>query len=183
MTYFTPEFLALGLTNDDDQLNEQEQLWDEAGERYVAYLDSVRPHMPPGLRHLDQSYYLHDALIQGMGQEGRLFVIVATLDTPPRSLLLFRYDLVEEPVILPDALPAGLRTTGPIVDWQYDEIEMVPGNTPTWNQSILFNNGWEVRLHFRDVQVQEVQALIPAPHPAAVAASTLLENPSLWRHP
>jgi hypothetical protein len=55
------------------------------------------------------------------------------------------------------------------VDWQYDEIEMVPGDPPTWAQSILLSNGWEARLHFRDVQVLEAQALIPAPHPAAVA--------------
>ncbi len=53
--------------------------------------------------------------------------------------------------------------TGPIVDWQYDEIELVPGTPPTWKQSILLSNGWEVTLHFRDVQVQEVQALIPSP--------------------
>jgi hypothetical protein len=169
MKYFTPELLALGLTADDEQLNEQERLWDEAGDRFVAYLDSVRAHMPPGLRHLDQSYYLHDALIQGMGQQGRLFVIVLQLDTPPRSLLTLEYDLVEEPVILREALPLGLRTTGTVVDWQYDEIEMLPGNPPSWVQSILFSNGWEVQLHFRDVQVQEVQALIPAPQPAAVA--------------
>jgi hypothetical protein len=173
MKYFTPELLALGLTDSDDQLNEQERLWDEAGERYVAYLDTVRPHMPPGLRQMDRNYCLHDALIQAMGQQGRLFVIVARLDTSPQSLLTFHYDLVEDPVILRDALPIGLRTTGTIVDWQYDEIEMVPGTPPTWLQSILFNNGWEVRLHFRDVQVQEVQALIPAPHPAAVAAHAL----------
>jgi hypothetical protein len=172
MKYFTPELLALGLTDDEERMNEQERLWDEAGDRFVAYLDSVRPHMPPGLRHIDQSYYLHDALVQGMGQQGRLFVLVLRLDPPPQSLLTFQYDLVEDPVIIWDALPGGLRSTGTVVDWQYDEIEMVPGNPPTWAQSILFSNGWEVRLHFRDVRVQEVQALIPAPRPSTFATPT-----------
>lgn len=173
MKYFTPELLALGITQDETQLNEQERLWDEAGDRYVAYLDTVRPHMPPGLQQVDQGYYLHDAIILGVGQQGRLFVIVLQLDTPPWSLLTFHYDLVEDPVIIPDVLPGELLTSGTVVDWQYDEVEMTPGNPPTWNQAILLSNGWEVRLHFRDIRVQEVQALIPAPHSAALAAARL----------
>jgi hypothetical protein len=163
MKYFTPELLALGVTEDDEQLNEQERQWDDAGARYVAYLDSVRPHMPPGLRRLDADYYLHDAAVLGMGRQGRLFVMVLRLDTPPYSLLTLHYDLVDDPVILRDALPAGLRTPADVVEWQYDEIERDP---PDWRQLILLSNGWEVRLHFRDVQVQEAQALIPAPHVA-----------------
>lgn len=166
MKYFTPDLLALGLSDDAAVLDEQERLWDEAGERYVAALEAVRPEMPPGLRRLDDGYYLHDALIQGMGEQGRLFVIVLRLDTPPRPLLTLEYDLVKDPVILADVLPAGLRGTGPSVDWQYDEIERLAGTPPTWLQSILCSNGWEVRLHFRDVKVLEVQALIPAPSPA-----------------
>jgi hypothetical protein len=173
MRYFTPELLALGLTEDDAQLNEQERLWDEAGDRYVAYLDTVRPHMPPGLKHIDDSYYLHDAYVQGMGHQDRVFLLVLRLDAPPRSLLTFEYDLVDEPVIIRDALAADLRTTGDLVDWQYNEIEMVAGTPPTWRESTLFSNGWEVRLHFRDVRVLEVAAPIPSPHPAGVARAVL----------
>jgi hypothetical protein len=176
MKYFTPELLALGLTDDEAILDEQERLWDEAGDRFVAYLDMVRPHMPPDLRRLDANYDLHHALIQGMGQEGRLFVVVVRLDPPPRSLLTLEYDLVEDPVIHRDVLSPELRGTGPAVEWEYDEIELIPGTPPTWLQSILCNNGWEVRLHFRDVKVQEVQALIPPPwvivSPGAVSASS-----------
>ena len=49
------------------------------------------------------------------------------------------------------------------MDWQYDEIEMAEGEPPTWWQSILFSNGWEVNLHFRTVRVEEADALLPAP--------------------
>jgi hypothetical protein len=173
MNYFTPELIARGQVEDDELLNRHEEEWDLVCERYRAYLDTIRPHMPPGLRHIDQSYYLHDALIRGMARRPGLFTIVLRLDTPPGSLLTFTYDLVNEPIILPDALPAEARSTGDIVDWQYDEIEMVPGHPPTWAQSILFSNGWEVRLHFRDVQVQEFESLIPAPRPGTRLAPVL----------
>jgi hypothetical protein len=173
MKYFTPPLIAMGRSEDDAVLDEQDRLWDEAGERYRAHLDGVRPHLPPGLRQVLDHYYLHDAVVHGMGEQGRLFVIVLRLDTPPHSLLTFEYDLVEDPVIDRDALPAPLRYKGAEVSWQYDEVEMVPGTLPTWVQSVLFDNGWEVRLHFRDVRVREVQPLIPSAQPAAVAPATL----------
>jgi hypothetical protein len=169
MNYFTPERIARYGSEDSAAWHAAEVDWEEAGDRYATYLDTVRTGFPPGLRKIDESYYLHDAVIHGMGQERRSFVIVLQLDTPPHSLLTFTYDLVDDPAIDREALPADCRSTGPVVDWQYDEIERVPGEPATWRQSILFSNGWEVRLHFRDVKVQEAQALLPAPR-AAVAA-------------
>ena len=141
MTYFTPELIVLGQASDADVLSEQERRWEEAGDRYVAYLNTVRPRFPTGLRQIDERYYLHDATIRGMGWEGKSFVIMLQLDTPPQSLLTFTYDLVEAPTIVKDALPAELCGTGPVVEWQYDEIEMVPGAAPTWRQSVLLSNG------------------------------------------
>ena len=40
MKYFTPELIVMGQSDDDRALNEQERLWEEAGDRYVAYLDA-----------------------------------------------------------------------------------------------------------------------------------------------
>ncbi len=128
--------------------------------------------MPPGLRQRVDRYYLHDAVIRGMGQRGRSFVIVLQLDTPPQSLLLFTYELVEDPVIDQAGLAPENCSTGGFVDWQYDEIERVEGEPPTWAQSILFGNGWEVRLHFRDVRIEEVQALLPMPRNGSVLPLT-----------
>ncbi|HKI33623.1 MAG TPA: hypothetical protein VKA46_17340 [Gemmataceae bacterium] len=163
MNYFTPERIARYGSEDPATWHAAEAGWEEVGDRYVAYLDTVRPEFPAGLHKIDESYYLHDAVIRGMGQEGRSFVIVLQLDTPPHSLLTFTYDLVDDPAIDREALPADYRSTGAVVDWQYDEIERVPGDPVTWRQSVLLSNGWEVRLHFRDVKVQEAQALLPAP--------------------
>ena len=163
MRYFTQEMIARGQSQDDKVVNEVEALWDEACERYSIYLDSVKPDMPPGLRHRVDSYYLHDAVIQGMGRQGNSFVIVLQLDTPPQSLITFTYDLVAEPIIQQNTLPPEAGAPGKVVEWQYDEIERLPGDPVSWAQTILLSNGWEVKLHFRDVAVQEVQSLLPVP--------------------
>src|SRR5438552_891021 len=169
MQYFTPELIVRGQSSDSQTLNEVEAAWDEACARYGAYLDSVRAEMPSGLRRVEESYYLHDAVIQSMGRRDGEFFIVLQLDTPPRTLLTLCYDLVAEPEIDRQALPAAVRTTGGWVEWQYDEIAQVHGGPATWRQSILLSNGWEVTLHFRDVQVQEAESLLP-PQPALAVA-------------
>jgi hypothetical protein len=167
MKYFTPELIARGQTEDDRILHEVEALWDERCDQYNAYIASIKGELPAGLRRIEDGYYLHDATVQGMGRRNGAFVIVLQLDPPPHSLLTFTYDLTEEPHIDPQALPEGAGSTGPVVEWLYDELEKVPGHPPTWRQSILLSNGWEVTLHFRDVRVEEVEALLPAPRNGA----------------
>jgi hypothetical protein len=126
----------------------------------------LKPAFPPGLQCLEDNYYLHDAVIQGMGRREGTFVIMLQLDSPPKPLLMLSYDLVEEPIIEPDVLPAEYRSTEDHIDWQYDEIQRASEQPSTWRQSILLSNGWEIALHFRDVRVEEVQALIPSPRVA-----------------
>jgi hypothetical protein len=161
MKYFTSELIARGQADDEQSLEEQDRLWEEAADRYVRYLDTIRPAFPAGLRQIDTSYYLHDAEVLGMGHDGRTFGLALRLDTPPRSLLTFTYDLVSDPVIDREALTPECRFGGGSVLWQYNEIEQGPGDPPTWVESILFSNGWEVCLHFRDIKVQELQAILP----------------------
>jgi hypothetical protein len=173
MRYFTPELIALGESDDDAVLNEQERLWDEAGDRYVAYLDTVRDHFPPGLKHIEDSYYLHDAAVLGMGRRGAAFLLVLQLDTPPGSILTFTYDLLSEPVVHAEVLPPGSRMGGLLPLWQYNEIERLKSEPGGWRESLLLSNGWEVTLHFRDVAVEEFAAILP-PHryaPAVLPAS------------
>jgi hypothetical protein len=154
MKYFTPELIVMGQSKDSQVLAEQERLWEEAGQRYVNYLDSMRPAFPPGLRTLDESYYLHDAVVRSLGMQDRSFQIVLQLDTPPRPQLTLTYDLVEDPVPLPAQLPEDMRSEGELIDILYDEIERAPGEPATWSQSILLGNGCELQLHFRDVDVR-----------------------------
>lgn len=168
MKYFTPDLIARGQSDDSHILNEVETLCDECCARYNAYLASIRDEMCPGLRHIEDSYYLHDAAVRGMGHRDGTFVIVLQLDTPPHALLTFTYELVEPPRIDPHALPEAARSRGEVVEWQYDEIEKASGEPPAWRHSILLSNGWEVMIHFRDVKVEEMQALLPAPRADAL---------------
>jgi hypothetical protein len=174
MKYFTQELIVQGQIQDDQVVDKVEAAWDENSERYAAYLDSIRNQLPPGLRRRIDTYYLHDAVIRGMGREGNSFVIILQLDTPPQSILTLTYDLLSEPEIRQNTLPAELCARGTAVDWQYDEIEMVPGEAPTWRQAVLLSNGWELNLHFRDISVQEVQALIPAPRNGTAGVTPLV---------
>ena len=170
MNYFTQDLIARGQSRDDRVVNEVEEQWDANCARYVAYLDSVKDRLPAGLRQRIDCYYLHDAVIRGMGRQGNSFVIIVQLDTPPQSIVTFSYDLLTEPDIQKDTLPANARSAGARVDWLYDEVQMVPGEPPTWRQAILLSNGWQLTLHFRDIGLQEVEALLPAPTNGAVAA-------------
>jgi len=163
MKYFTPGLILQGQSNNVQIIDTAEERWDEAGERYRSYLDSVRSDFPPGLRGLEDGYYLHDAVLHGIGKRGKSMALIVQLDTPPQSLLTLTYDLVEEPVIDRSALPPETCFQGNRVEWQYDEVERIDGKPFTWTQSILFSNGWEVCLHFRDVAVQEAEALFPTP--------------------
>jgi hypothetical protein len=162
MKYFTPDLIVRGQSDDSRILNEVESLWDERCQRYNAYLASIRDELCPGLRHIEDNYYLHDAEVRGMGCRDGTFVVVLQLDTPPHSLLTFTYELVEPLRIDPQVLPEAACSRGELVEWQYDEIEKVGGEPPTWRQSILLSNGWEIAVHFRDVKVEEMQALLPA---------------------
>lgn len=169
MKYFTPDLIARGQSEDSCVLNEVEALWDERCGRYNAYLASIRDDFCPGLRQIEDNYYLHDAIVRSMGCREGTFVVVLQLDTPPHALLSFTYQLVEPPQIDPNVLPESARSRGELVEWQYDEIEKVHGEAPTWRQFILLSNGWEVVVHFRDVQVTEMQALLPVPSNDAVS--------------
>jgi hypothetical protein len=176
MKYFTPELIVMGRSEDGRVLDEQSRLWEEGGERYTAYLDSVRARFPAGLRKIDETYYLHDAIVCSMGRRNQTFVMVLRLDPPSQSILTFTYDLIEDPVIIKDAVPQTCFGIGPLVEWQYNEIEMVDGDPPTWRESLLLSNGWEVRLHFQDARVEEAQAVLPIPGQVAPGISFILQH-------
>ncbi len=183
MKYFTPDLLVRFGSKDDAIANAAQEEWDCACDSYGHYFDSIKGKMPSGLRHIEESYQLHDAKVRGLGKQGHSFVIVLQLDSPPQPLVTLTFDLVNEPKINPTDLPLQFRSTGSVVEWQYDELELIPGEPPIWSWSILLSNGWEVKLHFRDVQVQEAQALLPAPrngNTVGMASMTPLERVTLW---
>jgi hypothetical protein len=173
MKYFTPELLERFGSDDPAIYKAAEAEWDEQCERYNNYLNSVKDTMPAGLRAIEENYYLHDAVIQAIGQRGLAFTIIMQLDNPPYSLLTVTYDLVEEPVIKQGVLSPERCTPNTHVEWRYAEIECRSTAPPTWLQSVLLSNGWEVLLHFRNVDVQQAKAMLPVPRDASAVGAQL----------
>jgi hypothetical protein len=171
MKFFTPQLIQRFGSSDPEIAVQADPQWDEAADRYDAYLKEVRPQLPEGLRHLLDNYDLHDGVVFGMGQQQNHFIIVLQLDTPPQDFLILTYDLIAEPEIQRDVLPSKYRCAAR-VEWMYDEVE--PDADRRSAQSVLFSNGWEVRLRFRDVHVQLMHPVLPlcAPLPLAVAAAS-----------
>jgi hypothetical protein len=156
--------------DDPDVLDEVEEAWEELSEKTRAYVASIQDRFPPGLKRIVDSYYLHDADVLGVGISEGQIVFYLRLGTPPQSLLTFRYGLIEAPRINREALPEALRDRSVVKQWDQDEIELVEGDPPTWRQSILLSNGWMIDLHFRDVHVEEIPALLPEPRKSTLSA-------------
>ena len=50
------------------------------------------------------------------------------------------------------------------MQYEYDELDLAVENGQTYfTHSILFSNGWEIKLRFRDVQVALAQPVYPLP--------------------
>jgi hypothetical protein len=198
MKYFTPELVSHMRSGDPDTHDE----WEEAGARYSQYLAQVRESFPPGVRRLFSRFYLHDAAIHRIAQKERVFLIELQLDTPPRSFLTLRYRLLRPVEIDRASLPVACRSKGPGVAWLYGEIEQFtpedvlsspctstwvqdtwldqarasgrePGaRWPFWEHRILLSNGWELKLCFHDVEIEEYEdVLMPVVGNGRMAAS------------
>jgi hypothetical protein len=162
MNYFTRErYLALQ-DRGDDALDAADAAWAEAVARYDASLQTIRPEMPESVRELLDGFYLHDARVLSMGRRGETFVISLQLDVPPNELLTITYSLAGAPEIKQELFPWATAAAAP--EWLYEEIELVrEGNQSHFVHSILFNNGWEVRLPFREVHLATAYPTFPYP--------------------
>jgi hypothetical protein len=178
MKYFTPELIAAYGSDDPIVAKEAGNRWEAVCESYNAALAALKSALPSSVHRLANAYILHDAVIRSMGRREGAFVIVLQLDAPPQSLLTFTYDLASEPILHHEVLPEECRGSSEQIEWQYDEIEQASSQPPSWRQSILLSNGWEIVLHFRDVRVEEMQALIPTPREGGIAltAAGLLQS-------
>ena len=170
----TIELIIRGRSDDDAVLEAVDEEWEVHCAEYCAYFATIQHRLPPGLKRIVDSYYLHDAKVHGIGRKEGRIIFYLQLDTPPESLLTFRYDLIEPPKIERDTLPECMRGKSLIVEWDQDEVELVEGEPPTWRQSILLSNGWLIDLHFRDVEVEEIEAILPVPQPSSWCPATEL---------
>jgi hypothetical protein len=165
MNYFTRErYLALQ-ERGDEAMDAADAAWAEAVARYDAYLLTIRPEMPEGVREVLDGFYLHDARVLSMGRRGDTFVISLQLDVPPNELLTITYTLAGAPEIQQELFPWA--TAGKAPAWLYEELELVrEGERSHFVHSILFSNGWEVRLAFREVHLATAYPTFPYPRTA-----------------
>ncbi len=162
MNYFTRErYLALQERGDEAR-DVADAAWAEATDRYEASLQTIRPEMPESVRDLLDGFSLHDAHVLSMGRRGDTFVISLQLDVPPNELLTITYDLAGSPEIKQELFPWAAAGAAPA--WLYEEIELArEGEQSHFVHSVLFSNGWEARLPFRDVHLATAFPTFPLP--------------------
>ena len=171
MNYFTRErYLALQ-DFDESAMDAADAEWEAVVDRYEAYLQTIRPDMPESVRQLLDGFYLHDARVLSMGRRDGTFVISLQLDVPPNELLTITYTLAGQPEVKKE--PFNDWPNGSSPWWLYEEIERVEeGDRRHFVHSILFSNGWELSLRFRDVQVSLAEPIYPPPGAAFAPAAT-----------
>jgi hypothetical protein len=157
MKYFTPELYVRGQSQDDAILDQVEEEWEANVDAYAAHLQAIRPELPAGLLYLLDNFYLHDANVLSAGSNRDTFVMVLQLDSAYATLVL-TYRLTEEVRIDRAALPP--EHSGPYpVQWMYDEIDAPRSDRPGYVHNVLLSNGWELELHFHDLEVTAVNPL------------------------
>jgi hypothetical protein len=130
--------------------------------RYEQHLQQIRPAFPPDLRRLVDEVLLHDADVLSIAHRTGLLFMGLRKDIPPRDVVLLTYTLTEEPWIDKSALAPEDCT--PVMQFLYDEFDLIhTGSDVHYTQSILFSNGWEMRLRFSDVQMILAKPLYPPP--------------------
>jgi hypothetical protein len=160
--YFTPARYVRLQDADDMVADAVDEEWETVGAEYVQRLDVIRGNLPSALLKLIDTYYLHDAKVSRLARAGDDFLIEIRPIYPPEDLILLRYALVSEPSLNHEAFSGKFATSH--VLWMYDEIDF-DSISGTFTQDILFSNGWELGLRFRDVELILAQDLLPAPDP------------------
>jgi hypothetical protein len=164
MNYFTPDLLVRLQVRDPAAMNDADAEWEAAEQRYEQRLQELGPAIDPLLRRFED-VLLHDATVWSISRHDDHFVIILRKDIPPRDVVILTYMLVAEPILVRDALPPQFRSQ--VMQFQYDEfdVEQEAGQSH-FTHRILFSNGWEIRLAFRDLQVTLAQPIYPLTAPS-----------------
>ena len=162
MKYFTPELhVRMQDFASDATMDAAEAASEAAGQRYDAHLQALAPEMPPWYRQFDD-LLLQGAQVWAIGRSGDQFLMVLHKEIPPRDVVVLTYTLTREPFIDREALPPLYRSG--VMDFLYDEFDLVREKGEKHGvHSILFGNGWEIRLQFPDVKVTTMEPLYPVP--------------------
>jgi hypothetical protein len=161
MKHFTRERYLAMQSRDDVACRAADAAWDEAVEHYEADLAALRPDLPEAARQLLDEFYLHDAEVLRLEQGGDRFVITLQLDVPPHEVLTIAYSLAGQPEWRKDLFPWGSDVGNPL--WLFDEMDRAgTENDAHLIHSVLFSNGWELTVPFRDLSLSHAVSSLPA---------------------
>ena len=159
MKHFTRELKERYGSSDDAIAIAADAEWEAALERYQRYLSSIEAELPAHIRDFN-NLLLHDAIVWSIARHANNLTMVLRKDIPPRDVVVLTYELTDDPVIDKDALPPEHRSG--VMDFQYDEFELLRQHErTTYQQSIVFGNGWEMTLRFADVRVTLAEPIYP----------------------
>src|SRR5207244_1311307 len=103
---------------------------------------------------------LHDAALQVLARDENRLLMVLKKDVPPRDVIVLSYDLDDLPVLVP--FEKQPREWQKPTRFDFDEFDQLQERDQTvYLQSIVFANGWELRLRFRDLRMTTAVPLCP----------------------
>lgn len=160
MRYFTRDLYRRCRSTDETVLNVACEEWAQANEAYARRLTAIEAAFPSHLREF-AALLLRDAKVQSIARLGTQLILVLHKDIPPRDLVILNYALDDQPVVEPFAdTPADWSKPA---TFQFDELDIErEGEAKIYSPSIVFGNGWLMRLRFRDVRMTMAQSMYPA---------------------
>ncbi len=159
MRYFTRDLYRRCRSTDETVLDAACAEWEQANEAYERHLQAIEPKFPPPLREL-ATLLLHDAKVQSIARQDNQLILVLHKDIPPRDLVILRYELAGEPVA--DQFADAPTDWSRPMTFEFDELDIEEtGEGKLYTQSIVFANGWMMRLRFRDVRVTRSAVDVP----------------------
>jgi hypothetical protein len=169
MRFFTDQLRQRCRSDDDSVVAAAEQEWEAANERYEEHLRAFESRLPEHIRQFSD-LLLHDALVRDIARRGDQLILVLLKDVPPRDVVILTYTLVGEPEI---RRPSSAETQ--VMDFQFDELDFVDGpGGLTYVQEIVFGNGWELTLRFKDVRITLADAVYPTAEESACSNSNAI---------
>jgi hypothetical protein len=178
MKYMTPALLARFRSKDETKAERAAAQWDQVCRAYDNHLKRIRPSLPRAARSLLHCFCLHDArvLMMVLREEPLALSIFLELATPRDEGVQLVYVLVKGPAFL--SHPSLQEAKAPLV-WLYDEFEVQrTKGAPAFKHSILFANGWELRLSFREMRLTRYKKIFSPTmdHPGENGAREGLES-------
>ncbi|MEO6808529.1 MAG: hypothetical protein ABI353_05395 [Isosphaeraceae bacterium] len=161
MKYFTPELYLRANSSDDDVADRADEEWEQSIKKYQHYIDSLSNEMPPRVKKLAKTIWLHDAQLRLLAIGQDVLKSGSRLQSP-LTIATLTLQQGETSVNLVYMLWDRVTQTNPRQGhpwsavgacWLYDEIELVRPHPNRFHHRILLSDGSILDIPFYDVNV------------------------------